>query len=120
MFWRMIIKIGVHIVSIWVAAQLIPGVTLVGEGWLAIVLVGVVFGIVNALLKPVLTILGLPFIVVTFGLFLLVINAALLGLTAALTDALVVSGVGAAVLGSLVISLVSGFLEWVFPAGDGD
>ena len=68
--------------------------------------IGLIFGVVNAIVGPVLRLLSLPFVVLTLGLFLLVINAALLGLTAALTYRLEIDGFGTAVLGGLVLALV--------------
>ena len=71
--------------------------------------IGLVFGVVNAIVGPVLRLLSLPFVVLTLGLFLLVVNAALLGLTAALTDRLTIDGIGTAVLGGLILA-VAGWL----------
>jgi putative membrane protein len=67
--------------------------------------IGLIFGAVNAIVGPVLRLLSLPFVVLTLGLFLLVINAALLGLTAALSDRLTVTGLGTAILGGLVLAV---------------
>jgi putative membrane protein len=66
---------------------------------------GLIFGVVNAVVGPVLRLLSLPFVVLTLGLFLLVINAALLGLTAALTDRLTIDGFVTAVLGGLILAV---------------
>jgi putative membrane protein len=68
--------------------------------------IGLIFGVVNAIVGPVLRLLSLPFVVLTLGLFLLVINAALLGLTAALSDRLAVDGFGTALIGGLILALV--------------
>ncbi|MGY1724822.1 phage holin family protein [Blastococcus sp. SYSU DS0533] len=68
--------------------------------------IGLIFGVVNALVGPVLRLLSLPFVLLTLGLFLLVINAALLGLTAAITDRLTVDGFGTAVIGGLILAVV--------------
>lgn len=68
--------------------------------------IGLIFGLVNAVVGPVLRLLSLPFVLLTLGLFLLVINAALLALTAAITDRLTVDGFGTAVLGGLILALV--------------
>ena len=68
--------------------------------------IGLLFGVVNALVGPVLRLLSLPFVVLTLGLFLLVINAALLGLTAAISDRLTVDGFGTALIGGLILALV--------------
>jgi putative membrane protein len=67
--------------------------------------IGLIFGLVNAIVGPVLRLLSLPFVVLTLGLFLLVINAALLGLTAALTDRLTIDGFVTAVLGGLILAI---------------
>ncbi len=71
--------------------------------------IGLIFGVVNAIVGPVLRLLSLPFVLLTLGLFLLVVNAALLGLTAALTDRLTIDGIGTAVLGGLILA-VAGWL----------
>ena len=71
--------------------------------------IGLLFGVVNAIVGPILRLLSLPFVVLTLGLFLLVVNAALLGLTAALTDRLTVDGFLTAVVGGLILA-VAGWL----------
>ncbi len=71
--------------------------------------IGLIFGVVNAIVGPVLRLLSLPFVLLTLGLFLLVINAALLGLTAAITDRLTIDGFGTAVIGGLILA-VSGWV----------
>jgi putative membrane protein len=60
---------------------------------------------VNAIVGPILRLLSLPFVLLTLGLFLLVINAALLGLTAALTDRMTIDGFGTAILGGLILAI---------------
>ena len=69
--------------------------------------IGLIFGVVNAIVGPLLRLLSLPFVILTLGLFLLVVNAALLGLTAALSDRLTVDGFGTAVLGGLILAVVA-------------
>jgi putative membrane protein len=68
--------------------------------------IGLIFGVVNAIVGPILRLLSLPFVLLTLGLFLLVINAALLGITAAVTDRLSIDGFGTAVLGGLILAIV--------------
>ena len=68
--------------------------------------IGLLFGVVNAIVGPILRLLSLPFVVLTLGLFLLVVNAALLGLTAAISDRLTVDGFGTALIGGLILALV--------------
>ena len=67
--------------------------------------IGLIFGVVNAVVGPVLRMLSLPFVLLTLGLFLLVVNAALLGLTAALSDRLTVDGIGTAIIGGLILAV---------------
>ncbi|MGY1916658.1 phage holin family protein [Blastococcus sp. SYSU DS0973] len=68
--------------------------------------IGLIFGVVNAIVGPILRLLSLPFVVLTLGLFLLFVNAALLGLTAAITDRLTLDGFGTAVIGGLILAVV--------------
>jgi len=75
--------------------------------------IGLIFGVVNAIVGPILRLLSLPFVVLTLGLFLLVVNAALLGLTALVTDRLTVEGFGTAVIGGLILAIVSWIADQV-------
>ena len=68
--------------------------------------IGLIFGAVNAVVGPILRLLSLPFVLLTLGLFLIVINAALLGLTALLTDRLTIDGFGTALIGGLILAVV--------------
>ncbi|MCW2682003.1 MAG: rane protein of unknown function [Frankiales bacterium] len=92
--------------AVWIVAAAVPGVT-VREGIGSYLLIALVFALVNVLVKPVLTLLSFPLLLLTLGLFLIVINAALFGLTALLTDRLSVDGFGPAVIASLIISAVT-------------
>jgi len=103
---RFLLGVFVNALALSAAAWLVPGIQLNGGFW-DIVVVALVFGVVNALLKPILLLLSLPFLLLTLGLFALVVNGVLLLLTAGLVASLSVSGFGAAVLGSIVISLVT-------------
>jgi putative membrane protein len=67
--------------------------------------IALIFAVVNAVVGPILRLLSLPFVLITLGLFLLVVNAALLGITAALTDRLQVDGFGSAVVGGLLLAI---------------
>jgi putative membrane protein len=100
-----VIRALVNAATIALAAALLPGIRLEGA-WPAL-LAGVVLGLVNALVRPVLVILTLPLTVVTLGLFLLVLNGLCLALTAWLVPGFGLDGLFAAVLGALVISVVS-------------
>lgn len=107
---KIIIRLVIYAIALWVAAFIIPGIELAND-WVSVAIVTVIFGIINAIVKPIIKLLSLPFILLTFGLFILVINAAMLGLTAYLTDALTVSGFWAAVFGGIVIGIISAILE---------
>ena len=101
-----VIRLLVNALALWAAAFVVSGITLSG-GYGEILIVALIFGILNAILKPILVLFSIPFLVLTLGLFALVVNGAMLLITARLTDYLSVSGLGAAILGSLVISLVT-------------
>lgn len=109
-----LIRLFVNSLALWLSAQLVSGIDLSG-GYGDILLVALVFGLLNAVLKPLLLLFSLPFLLLTLGLFALVVNGVMLMITARLTDHLAVSGFGSAVLGSIVISIVTmvlgGFLE---------
>jgi putative membrane protein len=93
--------------ALYVATEIVPGMTYHGPWW-GLLLVAFVFGLVNALVRPVVVLLTCPFVILTLGLGLLLINAGMLGLTAWLAgDWLTIEGCLPAVLGSLLISLVS-------------
>jgi putative membrane protein len=103
---KLLIRLLVNAFAIWLAAQLIDGIELTGNLWQAL-LVALILGLINAVIKPVLEFFSAPLIIVTLGIFTLILNALLLMLTSWLTDALTVSGIWAAFLGALVISFIS-------------
>ena len=90
----------------WIVAAVVPGVH-VQDGVASYLVVAVIFAVVNVLVRPLLKLLSFPLLVLTLGLFLIVINAAMLGLTALLTERLDIDGIGPAVLASLLISAVT-------------
>jgi putative membrane protein len=93
--------------ALYVATQIVPGVHYHGPWW-GLLLVAVVFGLVNALVRPVVVALTCPLVILTLGLGLLLVNGAMLGLTAWLAgDWLTIDGCMPAVLGALLISIVS-------------
>jgi putative membrane protein len=110
---HLLIRLIVNAVALFVAVQLIPGMHFTG-GVGKLLLVALVFGLVNAVVRPVLTLLSCPLIVVTLGLFLLIINALMLGLTSWLSTRLDlgfhVDGFVAALVGGIVIGIVSTLL----------
>ena len=107
---RILIRLLINAAALWAAVRLVPGVSFTGDGRLLLV-VALIFGVLNASLKPLLVILTLPFLLITLGLFTFVLNAFLLWVTSALSGALGlgfhVEGFVAAFLGALVVSAVS-------------
>ena len=101
---RALLQIVLNGVAVLIAAYLVPGITYTG-GLLYLLLVGLVFGLINLLVKPIVTLLSLPLIVVTLGLFYLVINGLMLYLAAELLQGLDVQGCMPAIMGGLVIAL---------------
>jgi len=96
--------------SVLAAAHVVPGINY--DGWQSLLVASLVLSVLNTFVKPILNFLSLPFILVTFGIFLLFTNAILLGLTAWLVRGFHIASFGAAVGGSLVISIVSFFLGY--------
>lgn len=91
--------------AVWVAERLLPGIR--ADDWQSLLVAALVLGILNSLVKPILVALALPFVVFTFGLFLLLINAGLLILTAKLVPGFHVDGFWSAMGASLIVSLLS-------------
>ena len=111
-----LVRMAISAFALWVASAIVPGMTIVGTPTL--LAAALLLGIVNAVLRPLALLLTLPFTILTLGLFILVVNAAMLGLVAALLDGMTLSGFGAALLGSLVVSFVSAVVSWTIgPSG---
>src|SRR5437588_467867 len=113
---RFVIRLLVNSAALWVATRLVPGVSYTG-GWAPFLGVALVFGVVNAIIRPITQVLAFPLIIVTLGLFILVINGLMLWLTSALSGALAlgfhVRGFWPAFFGALVVSIVSMVLSMV-------
>ncbi len=115
----LLVRILVNAAALWVAARLVPGIEAGGLG--SILAIAVVFGVLNALIKPFLKLVSCPIILLTLGLFTLVLNAVMLMLTAWFGAKLGidfrVDGFVAAFLGALLVSIVSTVLSWLLPDG---
>ena len=107
---HVLLRLLINAAALWVATRLVSGISYTGDG-ASLFGVALVFGVLNVLIKPILFLLSLPFIIVTLGLFTLVVNAVMLLITAAASDALglgfFVNGFGPALMGALVVTIVS-------------
>jgi putative membrane protein len=120
---NLIIRLLANAVALAVASWIVSGITLegatTGRRVITLLIVAAIFGIVNAVVRPVVKLLSLPFIILTLGLLIFVINAAMLLLTSWITGKLDVQfhvdGFWAALLGSLVITVVGMLLNAVLP-----
>jgi len=106
----LLIRLLINAAALWVATRLVDGISFTGSTT-ALVGVALVFGVVNTLVKPIIQFFSIPFIFITLGIFLLIINAGMLLVTSALSRSLglgfSVRGFGAALLGAIVVSLTS-------------
>ncbi len=115
---KLIARLLINAAALWLASVIVPGISFEEGSLTSILLVALVFGIVNVLLKPIFKLFTFPVIILTLGLFALVINTALLAITAGLMSDLTISGFVPAFLGALIISIVSAVLDRFF--GDDD
>ncbi|MEM6281232.1 MAG: phage holin family protein [Chloroflexota bacterium] len=99
------VNLVANMLSIAVTAYIVPGIH-IPESVVSLAVIALVFAFVNAIVRPILTVLSLPFIVVTFGLFLLILNGAMLAITAAITP-LTIDTFWWGVLGALIISFIN-------------
>jgi putative membrane protein len=113
-------RLIINAVALWVATRIVPGISFTGEWWLLFA-VALVFGALNVAVKPILVVLTFPFLLLTLGFFLLVLNGVMLWLTSKVSDAL---GLGfhvtdftAAFVGGLTVSIVS-FILSMFVASE--
>ncbi len=123
-----LVKTVINGIALWIAAWVVPGITFgtSSDTWQVVrtvAIVALIFGLVNALVRPVAKLVSLPLIVLTLGLFVFVINALMLQLTSWLAGQVdlafhVQSFFWDAVLGSLVVTLVSMILGFFNPADD--
>lgn len=103
-------------IAVAVAAQL-TGMRY--EGWWSLICVALFLGIINAFIRPVLLLLSLPFILVTLGFFILVVNALMLWLASSIVGSFHVDGFGQAFFGAIIVSVVSWVLSAFFKDSDG-
>jgi putative membrane protein len=106
---RILARVLLNGIAIAVAAYFIPGLSVSGPA--TALIAGLILGVVNALVRPVLLVLTFPLTLVTLGFFIFVVNALCLGLTAALVPGFEVAGFWSMLLGALIVSIVSWILN---------
>ncbi len=110
-----LVRLLVNAAALWVATRVVPGVTYVG-GWLPFFGLALVFGVISATIRPLTKLVTLPFIILTLGIFSLVVNGLMLMLTSAVSTSIGigfhVSGFWAAFFGALVVSIISTILTF--------
>ncbi|MBI1875262.1 MAG: phage holin family protein [Acidobacteria bacterium] len=111
---RFLARLFLNGLALLVAAYFVPGLSLASPA--AALLAGAALGIVNAIVRPVLLVLTLPFTLLTLGLFIFVVNALCLGLAAAIVPGFAIASFTAAFFGALIVSIVSWILNGVFIA----
>jgi putative membrane protein len=111
-FFRLLITA----LGLWAATKIVPGVQI--NGWGNLLVAALLLGIVNAVIRPVILILTLPLTVLTLGLFILVVNGISLWVVAWLMPGFTLSGLGSAILGSVIVGLTSWFAS-TFVGGSG-
>lgn len=106
----------INALALVVAAKTIPGIGFSGKWWYMLV-IGAIFGLVNSFIRPVIRFFVYPLIILTLGIFTLIINAAMLALTALISRVfdlgLVIEGFWPAFFGALVVSVVSTLISWL-------
>ena len=112
MIRRLLAKILVSALALWAADYLLAGFGVTGgiKGYL---IAGVVLGLLNALVRPILKLVTLPLVLLTFGLFTIIINAVLLGVAANITGLIVISGLWSLLSATLIISAVHILLDGI-------
>ena len=111
-----ILRTLIIMLGLFLASSLVPGVQVDGTG--SFILAALLLGLVNAFVRPIAFLLTLPLTVVTLGLFLLVLNAAMFGLVAALLDGFTIAGFWSAIFGAIVVSVTGTVASWyIGPSG---
>src|SRR6185503_18829841 len=114
-----ILRVIIYAVGIALVAEIVPGIHVANDTLSTLIIIGVVFGIVNAILKPIITFLTCPLVILSLGLFVLDINGVMLLITAALIPGrLQIDGLWPAILGGIVMSIIALVLERVLGVND--
>ncbi len=105
-----ILRSLITILGLWLASELLGGVTIRGTG--TFIIAGMLLGLINATVRPVLFFLTLPLTIVTLGIFIFVLNGLMFALVAALLPGFQVAGLGSSILGAIIVSLTSIIASW--------
>lgn len=119
---KLILRILINAVAIWLTSLLLPGFNFSGNV-LNLIVVAIIFGLVNAFIRPIVKLLTLPITLITLGLFTLVINALMLILTAWISSSLSLGGgifqnLWIAFVAAIIISVISTILSWILADKD--
>jgi putative membrane protein len=112
---RLLLRLVVNAIALWVAIEIVPGLTYTSESYVSLLIIAFIFGLVNALVRPILVLLTCPLIVLTLGLFILIVNGVLLSITVWLSGVfdlgLASENFLSTLLGAVIISVVSGVIN---------
>lgn len=109
-----VFRLVIYVLGLWLASELVSGISVVSTG--ALIWAGISLGLINAFIRPLIVLFTLPITLLSLGLFLLVINAAMLNLAAWFVDGFYVEGFFDSVFGAIIVSIVS----WIGSAFIGD
>jgi putative membrane protein len=110
----LLVRLAITSVGLWLASAIVPGIAV--DAPATLILAAILLGVVNAIVRPIAIVLTIPITILSLGLFLWVINAAMLGLVAWLLEGFHIAGLGSALLGALIVSLTG----WVASLYIGD
>jgi len=114
---RLLLLLATNVIALWVAEQLVSGLK-IDHVWPTLIIAGAVLGLLDWLVKPIIKLLALPVIIITLGLVLIVINAAILGIMALLVPGVSLSGFIAALECAIIVSIVSWVVTTLFGLRD--
>lgn len=113
MIRRFLLRILFNALVLYIVAAVVPGISFKGN-WMAFLLAGLVFAVINALIRPILKIISLPFLALTLGLFSIVINMAMLWFLTQVTPDLTIIGFWAYFWGTIIISILNFLINPLF------
>jgi putative membrane protein len=110
---NILLSIVGNALALYATANVVPGITFAGN-WVTLLVGGAIFGLFNLIVRPIATLLSLPLLILTLGLFYFVLNGILLWVAARFIPGYAVSGLWAGILGSIVITLVNWVVGAIF------